>query len=333
MKLLEKLVMTVSPSGRESAIRSIIEEELRGVCDEIFTDTLGNLICHKKGKGKKLMLAAHMDEIGFMVNYIDEKGFLRFSPIGGVTKYNTINSAIQFANGTKGKISYENKENPSNVSFEKMYMDIGANSKETAESLVQIGDMAVYDGNFSLIDNRIMGKALDDRAGCWALIRAMQNLGETKNDIFAVFTIQEEVGLRGAKTAANLINPDMAIAIDVSNVGDTPESLELNLSLGDGPAVKMKDASFIIHPFVKNFMLDAAKDSNIPYQLEAASYGGTDAGAIHLTGGGIPSGTISIPTRYIHSANEIIDRKDLENTALFIQKLLQMPVNNYTLSK
>ena len=189
------------------------------------------------------------------------------------------------------------------------------------------------DGNFSLIGDRIMGKALDDRAGCWALIHAIQNLRETENDIFAVFTVQEEVGLRGAKTAANLINPDMAIAIDVSNVGDTPESLALNLSLGDGPAIKMKDASFIIHPSVKNFMLDAAKESNIPYQLEAASYGGTDAGAIHLTGGGILSGTISIPTRYIHSANEIIDRKDLENTALFVQKLAQMPVNNYTLSK
>ncbi len=333
MQLLEKLVMSVSPSGRESEIRSIIEAELKSVCDEIFTDTLGNLICHKKGNGKKLMFAAHMDEIGFMVNYIDEKGFLRFSPIGGVTKYNTINSAIQFVNGTKGKISYENKENPSNVSFEKMYMDIGANSKEAAENVVQIGDMAVYDGNFSLIGDRIMGKALDDRAGCWALIRAMQNLGETESDIFAVFTVQEEVGLRGAKTAANLINPDLAIAIDVSNVGDTPESLELNLSLGEGPAIKMKDASFIIHPSVKNFMLDVAKESKIPYQLEAASYGGTDAGAIHLTGGGVPSGTISIPTRYIHSANEIIDRKDLESTALFVQKLAQMPVNNYTLSK
>lgn len=329
MQLLEKLVRCASPSGRESTVRNIIEKELKDFCDEIFTDTLGNLICHKKGSGKKLMLAAHMDEIGFMVNYIDEKGFLRFSTIGGVTKYNTINSTVEFTNGTKGKISYENKENPSTVSFEKMYMDIGASTKEETESRVQIGDMAVYSGNFALTGKRIMGKALDDRAGCWALIHAMKNATSTNNDVYAVFTVQEEVGLRGAKTAANLINPDLAIAVDVSNVGDTPESTELNLRLGKGPAIKMKDASYIIHEKVRNLLLDAAKETGIDYQLEAASYGGTDSGAIHLSGGGVPSGTISIPTRYIHSANEIIDRQDLETTSILLQKVIEISLERY----
>lgn len=329
MQLLEKLVMSVSPSGRENSIRSIIEAELNTVCDEIFTDTLGNLICHKKGNGKTLMLAAHMDEIGFMVNYIDDNGFLRFSPVGGVTKYNTINSAIEFVNGTKGKISYENKENPSTAGFEKMYMDIGADSKEKAEKCVQIGDMAAYAGSFAITESRIMAKALDDRAGCWALIRAMQNTSTTDNDVYAVFTVQEEVGLRGAKTAAALINPDLAIAIDVSNVGDTPESQELNLKLGGGPAIKMKDASFIIHEAAKNLLLDAAKKGGFPYQLEAASYGGTDAGAIHLCGSGIAAGTISIPTRYIHSANEIIDVSDIKNTVKLLENVITTSVKNY----
>ena len=330
MQLLKELVMSVSPSGRENTIREIIKTQLSSVCDEIFTDTLGNLVCHRKGNGKKLMLAAHMDEIGFMVNYIDDNGFIRFSTIGGVPKYNVINSPVEFVNGTKGKISYENKENPSTVNFEKMYMDIGANSKETAEENVQIGDMASYCGNFEIIGKRIMGKALDNRAGCWALIRAMQNTSSTnENDIYAVFTVQEEVGLRGAKTSAALINPDMAIAIDVSNVGDTPESLELNLKLGKGPAVKMKDASFLIHESVKELLLDCAKGAAIPYQLEAASYGGTDAGAIHLSGGGIASGTISIPTRYIHSANEIIDSEDLSNTVLLLEKIIDTPIKKY----
>ena len=333
MKLLEELVMSVAPSGRENTIREIIKNQLGSVCDEIFTDTLGNLICHKKGSGKKLMLAAHMDEIGFMVNYIDDNGFLRFSTIGGVTKYNSINSTIEFINGTKGKISYENKENPSTISFEKMYMDIGADSRENAESVVQIGDMAVYSGNFVISGKRIMGKALDDRAGCWSLIRAMQNSKESDNDVYAVFTVQEEVGLRGAKTVSNLIKPDLAIAIDVSNVGDTPESLELNLRLGKGPAIKMKDASFIIHESAKRILLDAAKKSAVPYQLEAASYGGTDAGAIHLSGGGIAAGTISIPTRYIHSASEVVDKEDLENTVILLQELINTPVENYIFSK
>ena len=328
MQLLEKLVMCASPSGRESAISAIIKKELDGVCDEIFTDALGNLICHKKGNGKKLMLAAHMDEIGFMVNYIDDNGFLRFSPIGGILKYNSINAAIEFTNGEKGKISYENKEKPSAVGFEKMYIDIGAVSRDDAQKRVAIGDMAVYCGSFALIGNKIMAKALDDRAGCWALIRAMQEIKDTPNDVYAVFTAQEEVGLRGAKTAANLINPDMAVSVDVSNVGDTPESLELNLSLSKGPAIKMKDASFIIHEDVKNLLLDAAKRSSIPFQLEAASYGGTDAGAIHLSGAGIPSGTISIPTRYIHSANEVIDKEDLLNTVKFLVEIIATPIKD-----
>ncbi len=330
MELLKKLVMAVSPSGRENNIREIIKTELSSYCDEIYTDALGNLICHKKGNGKKLMLAAHMDEIGFMVNYIDDKGFLRFSIIGGVQKYNSVNSTVEFTNGVKGKISYENKENPSTVSFEKMYIDIGSDSREEAEKSVQIGDMASYSGNFEVLGKRIMGKALDDRTGCWALIRAMQNVKSSENDVYAVFTAQEEVGLRGAKTSAFSINPDMAIAVDVSNVGDTPESLELNLRLGKGPAVKIKDSSFIIHQSVKDILIDCAKKNSIPYQLEAASYGGTDAGAIHLSGGGIASGTISIPTRYIHSANEVIDKSDLENTALLLENLITTPIRKYT---
>lgn len=329
MELLKKLSSCVSPSGRENNIREIIEKELTGYCDEIYTDVLGNLICHKKGIGKKLMLAAHMDEIGFMVNYIDEKGFLRFSTIGGVTKYNSINSAVEFINGTVGKISYENKENPSTVSFEKMYMDIGAATREEAEKSVAIGDMAAYAPFFALTGNRIMGKALDDRAGCWALIRAIQGAEECPNDVYAVFTAQEEVGLRGARTAATAISPDLAISIDVSNVGDTPFSEELNLCLGKGPAIKMKDASFIIHESVRNLLIDSADKCGIPYQIEAASYGGTDAGAIHLTGGGVPSGTISLPTRYIHSASEVIDKSDLENATQLLQSVLSFRLEKY----
>ena len=157
MELLKELVMAVSPSGRENNIREMIKNQLSSYCDEIYTDALGNLICHKKGSGKKLMLAAHMDEIGFMVNYIDDNGFLRFSVIGGVQKYNSVNSTVEFTNGVKGKISYENKENPSTVSFEKMYIDIGADSRESAENSVQVGDMASYSGNFEVIGKRIMG--------------------------------------------------------------------------------------------------------------------------------------------------------------------------------
>ena len=329
MELLEKLAQCVSVSGRESAVREIIEKELKGICDEIYTDALGNLICHKKGNGKKLMLAAHMDEIGLIVTFIDKNGFLRFSEVGGALKYNCINTGVVFQNGTRGTISYENKENPSNVKFDKMYIDIGAKDEEDAKTRVNLGDVASFDGSFSQMGDRVMSKALDDRAGCWALIRAIQSAKNHENDIYAVFTAQEELGLRGAKTAAYAISPDMAVAVDVSNVGDTPFSLELNLCLGKGPAIKIKDASFIIHSAVRSFMLDAAKSIGIDYQIEAASYGGTDAGAIHLTGGGVPSGTISIPTRYIHSPHEVVDTDDLKSTASLLKKLIETPIDGY----
>lgn len=331
MQFLEKLTRCIGPSGRENSVAEVIEKELVSYCDEIYKDALGNLICHKKGNGKKLMLSAHMDEIGFMVNYIDDKGFLRFSTIGGMQKYNCINTRVEFTNGTQGKISYENTENPLAASFEKMYIDIGGYSKKEAEEKVKIGDMASFAPGFSLMGKTIMSKALDDRAGCWALVRAMKEAKETKNDVYAVFTVQEEVGLRGAKTSSARINPDMAVSVDVSNVGDTPESMELNLKLGKGPAIKMKDASFLIHENVKNLLLDCVKKASIPFQLEAASYGGTDAGAIHLSGCGVAAGTISIPTRYIHSSSEVINKDDLENTSVLLKKVIETDIKEYLL--
>lgn len=321
MELLKKLTECVAPSGRESSLRSIIETELRSCCDDIYTDALGNLICRKKGSGKKLMLAAHMDEIGIIVTFIDDNGFLRFSAVGGVRDYNCVNRTVIFENGTKGVISFENKSKPSGL--DKMYIDIGAESRAEAEKLVSIGDMAAFGGEYTEIGRRICTKAADDRAGCYALICAMQQAENSKNDVYAVFTVQEELGLRGSKTAAFSIEPDIGIAIDVSNTGDTPESAELNLKLGGGPGIKIKDSSFIMHPKVRDFLIDCAKKAEIPYQLEAAANGGTDAGAIQFAGCGTPAGTISIPTRYIHSQTEVIDSNDLENTVKLIKTIIE----------
>lgn len=326
MELLKKLALCVSPSGNENGVRAIIESEMKNICDDITTDALGNLICHKKGNGKKLMLAAHMDEIGFIVTYIDDNGFLRFSNVGGILTYNSVNSRVIFENGTVGTISYENKEKPTDITLSKMYIDIGATSREDAEKVVKIGDMAVYKSDFYENGKRIISKALDDRAGCGVLIEALKKATECPNDLYVVFTAQEEVGLRGARVAANSVMPDMAIAVDVSNVGDTPLSLELNLKLGKGPAVKMKDSSYIIHPSARKFMIEAANNSEIDYQLEAAAYGGTDTGAIHLTGSGVPAGTISIPTRYIHSANEVIDKDDYISAIKMVASIIETPI-------
>lgn len=321
MELLKKLTECAAPSGRESKLRSLIETEMHSCCDEIYTDALGNLICRKNGNGKKLMLAAHMDEIGIIVTFIDKNGFLRFSAVGGVRDYNCVNRTVIFENGTRGIISFENKNKPSGS--DKMYIDIGAGSRAEAETLVSIGDTAAFVGEYAELGNRLCTKAADDRAGCYALIRAMQQGGKTDNDIYAVFTVQEELGLRGSKTAAYSIKPDMGIAIDVSSTGDTPESVELNLKLGEGPGIKIKDSSYIMHPQVRDFLIDCAKKADVPYQLEAAANGGTDAGAIQFAGCGTPSGTVSIPTRYIHSQTELIDTRDLENTVKLIKTVIE----------
>ena len=329
MELLKKLTTAISPSGREDEIREIIKSEVQGYCDEIYTDALGNLICHKKGNGKKLMLAAHMDEIGFVVTYIEDNGFLRFSNVGGINLTNIIENTVQFTNGVIGKISYESKEKVSELAFDKMFIDIGATSKEDAEKLVQIGDFAGFTPSFNLMGNRIVSKTLDDRAGCWALIKALKEVKDCPNDLYAVFTVQEEVGTRGSKTATAGILPDMAIAIDVSFTGDTPNCYESNLNLGQGPAVKIKDVSFIINESVKNILIDSAKNTSIPYQLEAASRGGTDAGSMQLTGSGCAAGTVSIPTRYIHSATEMVDKTDLENTVKLMTAVMETNVEKY----
>ncbi len=321
MELLASLTQCFSPSGREDRIRSLIKTEVEPYFTDVYTDPMGNLICRKKGNGKKLMFAAHMDEIGFMVTHIDDNGFLRFTNVGGISPFNCVNRSVVFENGTVGVISYE--KTVKDLTLEKMYIDIGAADRAEAEEKVSVGDFAGYNEGFSMMGGCASSKSMDDRVGCYALIKGIQTAQGCPNDLYAVFTVQEELGLRGAKTAAYTIEPDMGIAIDVSMVGDTPESSKYSLSLGKGPGIKLKDASFIIHPKARQLMLKAAQAAEIPYQLEAAAYGGTDAGAIHLTGGGIPAGTISIPTRYIHSPREVVSLADVENTAKLIAKIIE----------
>lgn len=326
MELLEVLTQCFSPSGREDKIREIIKEKVAPYVTDVYTDAMGNLIAHKKGNGKKLMLAAHMDEIGFMVTHIEDDGFVRFTTVGGIVSANCINRCVTFENGVVGVISYEEKEGSNNPNPDKMYMDLGVSSREEAEKLVSIGDMAVHEGPFKEMGNCVTAKALDDRCGCWALIRALETHQKCPNELFAVFTVQEELGLRGAKTAAYAIEPDMGFAVDVSFTGDTPNCRKASLSLGEGPGLKMKDSSYIINPKAKAFMLECAQCANIPYQLEAAAYGGTDAGGINLTKSGIPAGTISVPERYVHSPREVVNKKDLENTARLVRQMIETEI-------
>lgn len=326
MELLEKIISAFGPSGREDEVREVIKNEISPYVDEITVDNMGNLICHKKGNGKKLMMAAHMDEIGVMVTHVDKNGFLRFASVGGVYAYNCINRAVKFENGVEGVISGEGKTAMRDWGIDKMYIDIGAESYEEAAEKVSIGDMAVFNGRFMVMGKKVSGKTMDDRIACYALIEAVKKVENCANDFYAVFTTQEELGLRGAKVAAQIIEPDMAVAVDVSSVGDTPESNIIDLTLGKGPSVKIRDASYIINPTARDFMIKCANEAQIPYQLEAASFGGTDTGAIMLTGSGVPAATTSIPCRYIHSPQETVHLDDVENEIKFLKKMIETEI-------
>ena len=326
ISLLEKLLKTFGPSGSEDKIKEVIKEEIKDYADEIREDALGNLIAVKKGLGKKIMIASHMDEIGVMINSIDEKGFLRFTNIGGVNPFSSLYQRVKFVDGTIGTIGMEKLDEIKDLKLNKMFIDVGLPTKEEVVKKINVGDVAAFDSAFVYQNEIIMSKTLDDRLGCYVAIEALKQLKNCPNEVYFVFTVQEEVGLRGAKTAAYGINPDMGIAIDVTLTGDTPKAETMDVGIGKGVAIKVKDNSVISHPAVKNLMIETAIENDIPYQLEILVGGGTDSGAIHLTRAGVPSGVISIPCRYVHSPSETAAVSDVINAVKLLVKVLEKDV-------
>ncbi len=325
INLIKKLTSIIGPSGYEDEIREVIKTEVKKLKIKHIEETpLGALIV-KVGSGKKkIMLAGHMDEIGILTTHIDKKGFIRFTNIGGVSKYGLIGSRIKFVNGVSGLISTEPIKKPDQFSFEKLYIDIGARDKASASKLVPIGTFGVFDKECSVLGNRIISKAMDDRIGCVVMLNVLKKVYNKKlpYQVYFVFTTQEEVGLRGAKTSAFKIDPDFGIALDVTGTGDTPEAYKMAVNLGDGVAIKVKDRSLITHPKLKDVCVKLAEKNKIKYQLEILEWGGTDAGAIHLTKAGIPSTVFSIPTRYVHSQSEMIDLDDVKATEALLEKII-----------
>lgn len=326
-ELIKKLVETYGPAGSEESIREVIANEVKDYVDELQVDALGNLIARKKGAGKKLMLAAHMDEIGVMVTHIDDKGFLRFYPVGGVNSFTLIGNRCYFANGTIGVFGTEKLSSIKELTIDKMYIDIGAVDKTSAQEKVKIGDVAAIKREFSDLGKRLVSKAMDNRISCAVLIEALKQCQTPAFDIYAVFTAQEEVGLRGARVSAYNITPDVGIAIDVTRTGDTPEARTMDVSLGKGPTVKVRDSSLLCSPAVRNYMVKVAEENDIPYQLEVLTAGGTDSGAIQLTKSGVPAGVMSIPCRYIHTASEMVDYDDVQNGVRLLAKIMETSFN------
>lgn len=322
-ELVKRLVEAYGPTGSEEVVRELIAAEVKPFVDELRVDALGNLIAVKHGGSRKLMFASHMDEIGVMVTHIDQQGFLRCYNVGGIAPWTLVGNRCYFQNGTVGVFGHDRIEAVKDLTMNKLFIDIGASTREEAAKLVRIGDTAAIKREYADLGQRLVSKAMDDRVACAVLIEALKQVQHPLYDVYAVFTTQEEVGLRGARVAAYGITPDLGIAIDVTRTGDTPKSATMDVELGKGPTVKVRDSSLLCTPAVRRFMERVAEENDIPYQLEVLESGGTDAGAIQLTKSGIPAGVMSIPCRYVHTASEMVDVRDLEHGVQLLVKIME----------
>ncbi|WP_273853151.1 M42 family metallopeptidase [Guptibacillus spartinae] len=332
--LLKELCDTIGPSGFEQNIQRKVFHLIKDEVDECKVDALGNIIAKMNGNSDypSLMIAAHSDEIGFVVKKIESNGLIRFEVVGGFDNRILLSQPVVIksdngpVHGVIGTISahYVKWDDPKRVSSHReLYIDIGAlNEEEVAALGIRVGQPISYGTQLKKVGPeyapKAMGKALDDRAGTAILIELISKLQEDKNergDVYLAFTVQEEVGLRGASVVAAKVKPDFAIAVDTTPTSDTYDVIMTGTrKLGGGPCIKLADKSLISNPLVSQQLISVAKEEGIPYQEELFMGIGTDAGAIHMTGEGIATGGVSIPSRYTHSPYEVIDLKDLTNT-------------------
>ena len=327
---LEKLSNACGVTGRENEARELMIRLLTPYTDEIRVDKLENVIAVKKGKEKapKIMLAAHMDEVGLMVKTITKDGFLQFAKMGGIddrilpaqkvmvySRKGTFPGVV----GSKPPHIQKEEERKKVLASDDLFIDVGAENKEAALALgIAVGDPVGFDVRYTQLGKDVvMGKAFDNRAGCATMVEALKLMEKTDFTIYAVGTVQEEVGLRGAGAAAFGVDPDLAIALDVTIAGDTPGVREFDTSvkMGMGPALTITDSGLITSSKILRWLVDSAEEEKIPFQIETGLMGSTDAARISLTRQGIPCGNISIPARYIHSPVGLLSLKDIENSA------------------
>ncbi|MFN3308454.1 MAG: M42 family metallopeptidase [Anaerolineales bacterium] len=324
-ELLKTLVEIPAPSGYESQVRNQIQEWIKPLVDEMRVDALGNLLAvRRRADAPRMMLVAHMDEIGLMITHVDRQGFARFVSLGGVMPIHCVGSRVRFLNGLQGVIGVEKNSAFYEIPpLEKMFIDVGASSAEDCP--IRIGDVAVFERPFLDLGKRVVAKAMDDRVGVAVLIETLRRLEKSTFEIYFVFSVQEEVGVRGATVAAFGVEPHFGLAIDVTATGDTPKGHRMEVQLGKGPAIKIRDAGMLADPRLIQWMVQTAEKAKIPYQREILEFGGTDARAIQLSRSGVPAGVISIPCRYVHAPSEMVDMEDVENAVKLLGRLLQTP--------
>jgi tetrahedral aminopeptidase len=329
-ELLEQLTAVWGPSGHETAVRALLQDLLRDHVDELRVDPLGNLVTLKRAAqlgAPRVMLAAHMDEIGVMVTHVDHAGFLRFAPVGGVLMGNLIGTRVEFEDGSVGVIGVEKRDDPAKApKNDELFIDVGARSK--AEVTRRVGDAASFRHTLDFAGERAVAPNMDDRIGCLVLVETLRRLERGPNDVYGVFTVQEEVGLRGATTSAFGVRPDVAIALDVTLTGDTPEARTMAVALGQGPAIKVKDSGMIAHRGVRALLERCAAAAGVTVQLEVLVGGSTDAAAIQTSAAGVPAGCLSIPSRYVHTPSQMVDLGDVAGAVQLLAYLLQQPIRD-----
>ena len=351
--ILKKLSEAVGVSGHEFEVKKVVIEEISDVVDEWRVDSLGNIIALKKGRGNgpKIMISAHMDEIGLMVTHIDKRGLLRFTSVGSWNERILPGQRVIVCAGdvkVRGVIGAKPphlmtpEEKKQVIEMKKLFIDIGAASSDEVEELgIKVGSIAVLDREVVRLGgtDRVTGKAFDDRVGVASLIFALKLLSDVKHEaeVYSVFTVQEEIGLKGATVSAFAVKPDVGIAVDVTTANDIPEVDEKDwvTELGKGPAIKVMDKGNISHPKLRELLIKIAEEEKIPYQLEVLPGGATDAAAIMVSREGVPVATISIPCRYIHSPIEVLDLKDAvyasKLLAAFIKKLSKDHIKRFSM--
>jgi tetrahedral aminopeptidase len=334
--LLEKLSNARGVSGDEAQVRELLIEAVRDRVDELRVDTLGNLITIKRAKGGRqksplrVMLAAHMDEVGLMIVFHEPNGYLRFRTVGGIDPRVLLAKVVLIGKdqvpgviGSKPIHLLKQKEREQVIDVESLFIDIGAKTKEEAAAAVRIGDYATFAVEFGEMGDRLVkGKALDDRTGCAVLVELLRR--DYPVDVYGVFTVQEEVGARGARVAAYAIEPTVAFALESTVCDDSPKTKDISPTtrLGGGVAISVADNTLLSDPRLTKLLMQTAQENRIPFQIKQPMKGGTDAGRIHIVKEGVPAVAVAVPTRYIHSPVSLLSLEDYENTVTLMTKTL-----------
>lgn len=331
LALLKRLTEAFGVSGYEKSVRDIIYEEIKNFCTDIEIDTMGNLCAFKSAKGgnvKKILLLAHMDEVGLIITDITDDGYLKFAAVGGIDPKVLISQRV-IVNGISGVIALKAvhlttaEEREKTITEKQLYIDIGAKDGQSAKKYVDKGDYCAFDSSYVEFGNQIKAKALDDRLGCAVMIEMLKK--DWNVDLYCTFTVQEEVGLRGARVAIKGIKPDYAVVIegttcnDLSGVG---EHLRVT-KCGGGPAISVLDSASCADAELVKLLELSAKSHGIPYQFKASTAGGNDAGAIYIANGGIKTASVSVPCRYIHSPVSVMNKDDFKNCKDLIGAFLE----------